>query len=473
MKEVILHVGMHKTATTSVQESLYYEGNQEIFEKYNITYVDEISSCNVEIASAFMETPERFAPNIRQLFSLEQINNNSIRTKELLIKKLNQDGRLLISCENLLFLSSVEMENLKNFIATNCKERVKFKVIMCVRNPVSFIPSIYQEDRKTCYLSGFDFEKGVIESQYSNIDMPSKVFDKNDLVTYSFEEACTHKQGPVGYFFSLVGLSDEDINKLTYIKDNEGSCQEAVNIISFINDREPLYIDYKINKKREAWDWIELRNIIGSKFYLENYIIENTVNSIQDKLIFLKNEFEIDYTNLEKNYEKNKPIENVFDELSIINTYLLCTDFIRSEIREYYKLQNNVKLVEALKQTEKFMVKHNQLKERHGVLLKILNLDTQNLELPEKIAIYGLGDNGKALYNKINDISSIVCFIDANPQVSAYDNIPVVKLEDFCYQKDVKIIVTPSYAYSQIKNNLIEKHSINDKNIISIEAIFN
>lgn len=471
MKEIILHIGMHKTGTTSIQNTIYHPSNKGVFNKNGIKYIEELEISNWVFESMFKNKPEECLQNINYGFTMEEILENNAKAKELVIKKLNESEKLLITSENIMVLSEDELANLKAFFVENANDDVEFKVVIYVRNPVSYFTSLFQQHLKMPFRKDVYSDLGILHSQYIYLENPVKVFGKESVLVYSFEDACKHKFGLAGCFFELIGFSEDDLCRLTYIRENDGMSQEALNIITFINKREPLYVNNKLNKKRTYWDFIELSNIKGSKFYLENYKIENNINNIKENLLYLKKEYGIDYTNLEKELEKNKPIENEFDELSVLNAYLLCSDFVRSEMIEYYKQQNNKELVGALEQAEKFMVKHNQLNQRHSVLLKILNLDTEKVDLPEKIAIYGLGDNGKALFNKINCKSNIVCFIDANPQVREFNNVPVIKLEDYSYQKDVKIIVTPSYAFSQIKNNLINSYSISEENIISIESI--
>ena len=51
-------------------------------------------------------------------------------------------------------------------------------------------------------------------------------------------------------------------------------------------------------------------------------------------------------------------------------------------------------------------------------------------------------------------ITNIIEFIDRSPREDFYDNIPVVKPENIKKDKDITIIVVPTYDYDSIVDDL-------------------
>ena len=72
IKEIILHVGLHKTATASIQRTLYL--NDELLKKKDYLY----PKCwpynhSIPIYSAFCDHPENYHINIKKKYSKEDI----------------------------------------------------------------------------------------------------------------------------------------------------------------------------------------------------------------------------------------------------------------------------------------------------------------------------------------------------------------------------------------------------------------
>ncbi len=63
MRQLFLHVGMHKTGTSSIQETLH--ANRPILAEAGYAYMDDVVNHSRIVPSAFAAQPEQLAANRR------------------------------------------------------------------------------------------------------------------------------------------------------------------------------------------------------------------------------------------------------------------------------------------------------------------------------------------------------------------------------------------------------------------------
>lgn len=87
---------------------------------------------------------------------------------------------------------------------------------------------------------------------------------------------------------------------------------------------------------------------------------------------------------------------------------------------------------------------------RYGMLLRLMNYDFENAELPKEIIIYGAGNIGQAFYGKIKTKCKVKCFVDKVSYGSNIDEIPVIKLDEVDYRERIPFVITVVYDYENI-----------------------
>lgn len=107
--------------------------------------------------------------------------------------------------------------------------------------------------------------------------------------------------------------------------------------------------------------------------------------------------------------------------------------------------------------------KIERLKGYYALLNQWLQLSQSNISLERyflenkynSIAIYGMGELGMRLYEEIKDSAvKVKCAIDKNAE-TVYAELPVCYPENCMKDIDV-IVVTPTFAYTEIANELSE-----------------
>lgn len=336
-KEIVLHVGFHKTASTSIQKTMYSVTNKNIMKKNNVTFVEGIWSENnsIPVYSAFSNYPESYHININMDNLGEKLINYNKNVKEDLKNALKNTNRLIISGEDISFMERNELEKMKLFLETECKYKINFKIIIYVRKPISFINSIIQEiiktgrniiDKEINYLIKETYKNRIIKFQ--------EIF--NNVEIYSFEQACNHEFGPVGHFFDILGIKKDIQKNINFIVENRGMCGEAINICKFIIERNT--VDRNLTIKEQ--DFLSLLEMEGTKFSLSDKLLNEYLLYISEELIWLKDNHQINYTCEIDNLNSIKNVEDQYEELSVIRAFILSKNFVKEGMIEYYNETN-------------------------------------------------------------------------------------------------------------------------------------
>jgi hypothetical protein len=302
LNEIIVHVGLHKTATTSIQISLSDKRNERLLNKNNFLYPNSWPiNHSIPVYSAFCDKPEMYRFNIDQKLTREQVDElnksyiNDIK-KEVFAKS---PEKLIISGEDISMLDVHRLRDFRNFlVATFNPSRIR--VIVYVRDPLSLSISKIQEDIKSGVHTiesassiNLDIKAHSIKKRLIDIE---EVFNKESMEVYTFEDAVKASNGPVGHFLSLIGFDQsKDIAKFHIERSNEGLSLLAANIISFVNDKYILFKNGVINPPRENEDTIPLTKLLGEKFNLTCAMKKKILHNYKDEIYWLKDYWKIDY----------------------------------------------------------------------------------------------------------------------------------------------------------------------------------
>ena len=139
MKQVILHIGMHKTGTTTLQHALFGYSSRGV--KY-ASFSEENHS--IPIYTIFSARRCDYHIWRRRGFTQSQVEGKRKKYLEVLEKDLKDKScnRLIISGEDISLLSPDEQSSLIHWLRGR---GVDIKVLALVRSPISFASSAAQE----------------------------------------------------------------------------------------------------------------------------------------------------------------------------------------------------------------------------------------------------------------------------------------------------------------------------------------
>jgi hypothetical protein len=270
MKRFILHVGFHKTATSSIQQTL--DKNRDKLEQQGYIYPrfqrggEEMINHSIPFYSAFCKQPELYHINIKNscIDNIAAINNDYLMQFN---QFLALESNLIVSGEDISVLHPEALIQLRDIIKS---KGFKLEVYCSVRKPYSFTCSELQEKIK----SGNGTLTNIIVPQKSEfIHKLKKVF--NDSITFfSFEEDCKTELGPVNRFLERIGLNPKEFK---LINDNEGFGNISTRFLAYLNLTHPSLDGGKLS--------IKGRGFFSESIDKEKFILSKTeLNSISEQL---------------------------------------------------------------------------------------------------------------------------------------------------------------------------------------------
>lgn len=349
--EVILHAGLHKTGTSSIQKTFYNKDNNQLLKKAGVLY----PRCwkqnhGTVLYSVFSDKPEKYltAKYHKEFTEAEAEKHNQMNLEKL--KKELHDSvnnhnitKLLLSGEQISKLSSKNLDRLKNYLHSLGLGHAAFKIIVYTRNPVTWAGSMMQQQLK----GGSRYEQliqktipSLFQERIGNI---TRVFDENATQVYAFESARNHESGIIGHLLEKSLIDRKMIDQIEELRANEGISKFTGEFLKYIHHKIPIRIEGKPNKERHRKDHKPLQNIRGDKFEpsLEE---KNNIKSIaRDDMTWLKEHFDIDYTIEDvADKESYKNIALSFDDVKEV--YPRLTKVLRNTLVEFMenKLINDI-----------------------------------------------------------------------------------------------------------------------------------
>lgn len=211
---------MHKTGSTSIQESLRGFQNDKFY------YADlGDSNHSIPIYCLFSQKPEKHHA-LRGL-SKEQIEKRKITIREKLIKSINDAGNriLIISGEDISLLSEEELRNFKSFLVSNINENIK--ITGYIRNPYEFISSAFQQILKARFITLDELDK-VYPNYKNRFEKFFKVFGGERVILKKYDPARFPDNDVVLDFCNTFGI---EISKDRIKRVNESFPKEIVSLL--------------------------------------------------------------------------------------------------------------------------------------------------------------------------------------------------------------------------------------------------
>ncbi|MDL2316963.1 hypothetical protein LJC59_07800 [Desulfovibrio sp. OttesenSCG-928-A18] len=296
IQSIILHAGIFKTGSTSLQ--VFLSENRQRLKRKGFLYPGP-SSTHVDILFNYIAFDR-----IKKTTNIDKSRLDAIVADFLKEAKESNCHTLILSSEMLGKLQINEAELLKEFLK-NVFGDIPIKVIAYVRNPVDLIKSLYNQDQISTRIVAVDLDKGTINGGYSLYKLflfnINTVFHE-DFSIHKFEEALKDNNGLGGHFLKSLGAYSSNL-RLRGIKiRNQSGSQEAIDFIRYIDENLPLCttMQGKIrnNEGRSLDDRFIFRHIRGKKFTIAAGIMKKFLYNIKDDLKWLEDTFGVKYSEL-------------------------------------------------------------------------------------------------------------------------------------------------------------------------------
>jgi hypothetical protein len=328
MKKLYLHLGFHKTATSSFQETCKKNAEELSRQGYlypifvNIENQYMVANHSIAISSLFREAPELYHMNLTwRIQDVKRVNKGYLSQ---LKKFLNDDRDLIISGEGISNLSERELKNLFSEISNSGRRIIP---IACVRSPYEFNCSALQERIK----HGNFVDLSNWKTQIPKIENLEKFFDCG-IKYIPFKPSCKHPKGPVGYLLNYIGIDDSNIE---LVNCNEGATNLWVRMQNLLNEAQPKIIDNKLNDDWEKLDF----NVGEEKFALTEEEFKQIEKACEQENLYFADKFGEEFC--DKKYNLSLPIENLKEKIKHVER---CNERVHKIHKRRLKSQEKVYL---------------------------------------------------------------------------------------------------------------------------------
>jgi len=365
---VYLHIGIHKTATSSIQAALY--GNKDRLYKKGIYYSENRKAANAfTLFGLFNDVNNFYDYHGERNSSPQEIAEfNKDNLAQLLEEIKNTRASVFVFSEEHLFgIKSIRnLNSLKTFLNL-LMPKAKIMVVCCLRNPVSFATSSIQQQIGGNLIQLPKDDGSFTYKVYikNAINCYLEVFGKENLILYKYEDALKHKFGPAGYFANKILKLPKNFipSDVARKKVNESRSYKALEIISYINQKSPYYINKIKSDKRSLHDCFPIiKALKGEKFKLTEEQQRIIYDSTIEEMLWLKEVFGIDYTEFKIQDAQNDKTYDAEYAKQIVSLIPKVTPLIRMLILEFVKEKaEQIEDAASKERLKKLVVKLNSI----------------------------------------------------------------------------------------------------------------
>jgi len=265
MSKLYVHVGMHKTGSSSIQKSL-----DKSLQDNKFAYLHFKKSNH----SGYIH---RFFSNVPVITKEDVLRNKKVDSSLVSQLSNNNIDSFITSGEGIIRLDETELNSLKNYFLEHADA---INIIAYVRSPKSYIESAFQQILKAEFIN-FDLNKAYpnYRDRFEKFDT---VFGCENVILWKFEPKSFPANDVVLDFCEKLEIP---FDPAKVIRVNESLSTEAVALLYFYRKYGPKQdglIDRKVNKRLIE----RIAKIGNSKFKFSPVLIEPLLN---------KNRFDIEW----------------------------------------------------------------------------------------------------------------------------------------------------------------------------------
>lgn len=208
---IILHAGVHKTGSSSIQEALRYSTNLEILGQHNVCVPLTLPANQSQFfVSSFGSFPERYHANAREGLDRAAIANRiQAQTSKMLDCLLAKGCQTIVfSGEDISTLSVLELQSLREALCNWFGRRIRISVFIYTRHHISFVQSAIQQNVKGNDMTvgqSRDWHMKNCQGKYRSVcERFESVFRPGALEVFSFEQATRESGSVVAHFGGCV-----------------------------------------------------------------------------------------------------------------------------------------------------------------------------------------------------------------------------------------------------------------------------
>lgn len=287
-KEIIIHIGLAKTATTTIQKFMH--SNAKLLLDNNIYYPTLYSNHGRMLVSIIHGQPETLRFNIQAELTAKQASARNTRHQNIIEAKLKDKKikKVIFSGEALSSLNDELIVKLRQWL-TQFSDKIT--IICCTRNPIDWHTSLAQQKlksrRSTISSYGQNHSLSRMGLSYMAVKSYMRHFGAENVIVYDFDK---HKHQLYQKFLQCCQLDTALISQLTTVPlstHNSSFSQEGALIQDALNRSLTVDPTKRISFKETKY----LLSIKGQKFQLEKNQLIKVLEKKQGDIKWLAETF--------------------------------------------------------------------------------------------------------------------------------------------------------------------------------------
>ena len=335
-----MHIGMHKTGSSSIQYNLS-RNSYSTFSYFNL----EAENHSIPLFSLFSKKPEQYHIHRRNKRTKEDVEKYNKRVEKLFIQHLiaNEEYQhFVISGEDISMLPLESIAHLKSFLFHYFK---KVQIIAYVRSPLSYMSSTFQENVKAGLA---DFQ---VENTYPyyrlRFEKFYKVFGEKYVSLIHFDKKNLYCGDVVHDFLKRVG-EPITCEKVYFNQINQSLSKEATCIFYLFNKVVLSNINDVLEREKTRIALLNILMKIGTdKFKLNNTLVQKIIKKHESDIEWIEEKLGKNIFN-----ETVSNIQGVNNEYDIIkfakNAINTLTNEEKMEIESIIDLKSALQTIQKL-----------------------------------------------------------------------------------------------------------------------------
>ncbi|MEE4143488.1 MAG: hypothetical protein V2I26_01700 [Halieaceae bacterium] len=266
-KQIILHAGLHKTGTSSIQNNCHKY--RDWLHEHGIVYPGfkyrdkHFSNHSEPLIGVFGTKAGKYGMPQRLMLEGATDEVSAVFSQQLQQVLENPGGdTLLLSAEMICEFSGNDMAALRRHLE---KFTDSLQVMAMIRSPESSVESILQQRCRGGNLVEPESLVGVVTQRFKALQHGFA----DILQVVNYHEAREHPLGLVGGFFCRLGLPQADVARLEFVSTNVRTSMESYRLMEAINRAYPAGKASDHGVRRHFSDMNALYTLPGQPFQIE------------------------------------------------------------------------------------------------------------------------------------------------------------------------------------------------------------
>ena len=292
-KKVYIHIGLHKTGTTTLQQFLH-TNRQQLAEEENIYFPALAPNLSHALYGAFCDHPLEYNQNVFRGISdshaVEKHRANVCQSLEQEFESASAAAAIL-SGEDLSLLTPDGWKRLIDWLNPWADE---IEAVCVVRDPLAWSQSAAQSMIKGGQtIEAVNAEPPLPEIR-AKLSHAVSVLGAKSVKTCNFDLLRDSPYGLVGGLCENFGINNHWVSKHGTDDRNLSISQEAALLISALNRSYPMVINGELTSERALGDTMDIiANTRGQPFRLSKEAQEKVVTACQSDLTWLNEELKL------------------------------------------------------------------------------------------------------------------------------------------------------------------------------------